>query len=394
MTSLRDPPALRFKESIVTRQRSVRSPKLDILRLLKSGSILDAMVDDFFANGGTQQALVQQINAAVKKAGSSWDLAKGDSNWEKLLLRVEDFSECVVPVLADAVKHCDMEMFQHALARGAHVELSNSGEFDGPPLVLAANESVQWPVSMGSSGFFEPDPRQEQQVRRQRAIARKQMVLLIEAGADVNFTDKQGSSALMECCGGLDPEGVRILLDAGAAVNDRGEGGGTPLHSALAQRFNERQDEQLCRDRLDVVKLLLQHGANPNARTFNGYTPLHLFASQRPQMPKEWIRRFVDVMLAAGARLDIKNWQGHTALLDSVAGRARSMDLTVAEVLMDVGADLSAKDWGGAGFDKIGHPEMRRNSRALLTARTIEKAMVEEDDVSQREPTQSSGFTL
>lgn len=377
---------------MVIRGRSARPSKLDIPKLLKSGSVLDAMVDDFFASGGTQQSFVQQINAAVLKAGSSWDLAKGDSNWEALLRRVDDFSECAVPVLSDSIKHCDMEMFQYALARGAHVELCDAGDL--PPFVAAARESVQRVGSIGPGGKFEASPSQVQMAQRQRAIARKQMRLLLEAGADVNFTGTCGENALNECSAGIDPEGVRLLLDAGAGVNDRDDGGVTALHSALCQRFNEEQDEQLCRARLEVVQLLLQYGANPNARTFSGYTPLHLFAAQRPQMPKEWIQRFVDVMLAAGARLEIKACQGHTPLLHSLAGGGRGMDLTVAEVLLDSGADLSAKAWGGAGFDKIGGPDMRRTARALLTARHIDQAMGEGEDVAQREPTHSSGFTL
>lgn len=59
---------------------------------------------------------------------------------------------------------------------------------------------------------------------------------------------------------------AKVLLEAGADPNGRGEGGFTPLHSA-AQNGDTR-----------LVELLVEHGADPNAAADDGRTPSELGA--------------------------------------------------------------------------------------------------------------------
>lgn len=56
---------------------------------------------------------------------------------------------------------------------------------------------------------------------------------------------------------------VEYLLQNGANVQARDDGGLIPLHNACSFGHAE------------VVNLLLQHGADPNARDNWNYTPLH-----------------------------------------------------------------------------------------------------------------------
>ncbi|BET01497.1 unnamed protein product [Nesidiocoris tenuis] len=88
---------------------------------------------------------------------------------------------------------------------------------------------------------------------------------------------------------------VEFLLDAGASILARDDGGLHPLHNACS--FGHA----------DVVRLLLEAGANPNTRDNWNYTPLHEAA----------IKGKVDVCIALlqhGADATIRNSEGKTPL--------------------------------------------------------------------------------
>eukprot|EP00306_Pavlova_sp_CCMP459_P009924 CAMPEP_0185183128 /NCGR_PEP_ID=MMETSP1140-20130426/1773_1 /TAXON_ID=298111 /ORGANISM="Pavlova sp., Strain CCMP459" /LENGTH=139 /DNA_ID=CAMNT_0027749115 /DNA_START=67 /DNA_END=482 /DNA_ORIENTATION=+ len=62
---------------------------------------------------------------------------------------------------------------------------------------------------------------------------------LIKAGADPNFGEDGGSTALVWACDGSDLELVALLLDKRADPNQRGTGGWTPLVRALSGSWEE-----------------------------------------------------------------------------------------------------------------------------------------------------------
>jgi len=81
---------------------------------------------------------------------------------------------------------------------------------------------------------------------------------LIALGADVDYEDASGFPALIAAISTERAdklEVLRVLLEAGANVAQRGINDWTPLHFAVSIRD------------LDSVRLLLAHGADPNART-------------------------------------------------------------------------------------------------------------------------------
>ncbi len=84
--------------------------------------------------------------------------------------------------------------------------------------------------------------------------------LLVAAGADVNDTLPNGMSALVLAAHSGEDAAARMLLDKGADPNAAGIGY-TALHAAVL------------RGDLDTVTALLRHGANPNAQITKG-TPL------------------------------------------------------------------------------------------------------------------------
>jgi ankyrin repeat protein len=90
--------------------------------------------------------------------------------------------------------------------------------------------------------------------------------LLLANAADPNQSAHNSTrvAPLHSGVAGGNVEIVRALLDAGADVHPRQEGGFTPLHSAASEGDEE------------VVRLLLAHGADRDARSDGGKTPADL----------------------------------------------------------------------------------------------------------------------
>ncbi len=101
--------------------------------------------------------------------------------------------------------------------------------------------------------------------------------------ADFNYTDADNNPAL-RWAAQFEPKFAKLLIDAGADVNQKGQGGITPLHEA-ALHGNE-----------DVVKLLLNNNADPSLKADNGNTPLDTLSSFTKDEAK---KKRVEAMLKA-----------------------------------------------------------------------------------------------
>merc|ERR1712100_917298 len=88
---------------------------------------------------------------------------------------------------------------------------------------------------------------------------------LVKNGADIYVKDAFGASPLFWALS--KPENVEILIRLGSDVNDRNADGYTPLLS-LTSNWNYGET--------NVIKLLLFAGANVNEKTDYGSTPFGL----------------------------------------------------------------------------------------------------------------------
>jgi len=130
---------------------------------------------------------------------------------------------------------------------------------------------------------------------------------LISHGADVNKQVSDGTTALNEASFWGHHETAVVLLKAKAEVNRAKKNGYTPLISAASEGH------------LSIVKLLVQAGADLNRQTTAaGLTALHLSSANDH-------RDIVEMLLAAGARRDIKNVRGES--FTDVAGRTKRLKL-------------------------------------------------------------------
>ena len=170
---------------------------------------------------------------------------------------------------------------------------------------------------------------------------------LLQKGANIEATDKWGSTPLLRAAQNDKPEVVKLLLEKGAKINAGGGGallaavelgnlamvkllldngadieamdgfGETALLKAVKRRDN------------DIVKLLLDKGANPGVKDRNGNTAL-LYAAGGGNV--EVIR----LLLAKGARDSVDGMALHGAALNGQA--------EVVKLLLENGGNIESKD--------------------------------------------------
>lgn len=119
--------------------------------------------------------------------------------------------------------------------------------------------------------------------------------LLAESGAEIDERDDGGYTPLMLAAVSHHPEMISFLLSKGADVNAATSWGATALTRAA-------QDGDA-----NVVTLLLSNGADVNAREYDGYTSL-----SRASMNGH--SQIVRMLLAKGADTSVSTKHGHTAL--------------------------------------------------------------------------------
>ena len=173
---------------------------------------------------------------------------------------------------------------------------AENGDVDGVRKLLDAGNRV--------------DPHDERHVGALALAAAGQndmVKFLLEAGAEIDRTTRNGRTALHRAVDKDHLESAEILLDAGANPGARDDSHNTPLHYAARD------------GRQDIVLMLLQRGAKVNALNTTHNTPLHLSAANGHPEPTK-------TLLDWGAKPELVNIHGHTALMLATHGAKRDKD--------------------------------------------------------------------
>jgi ankyrin repeat protein len=172
--------------------------------------------------------------------------------------------------------------------------------------------------------------------------------VLLDAGANVNVSNKYGQTPLI--CAAVSPkrETVRLLLDRGAKINARDNRGCTALFCAASTSDTSVVQLLLARGaQVNIthndgisplavaalegetpnVRLLLESSSEVNSRDTDGDTPL-LNAAMRDHAD------CVKLLLARGAQVNTKNNEGDTPLSLAQGNK----DAQVIKMLKDAGA--------------------------------------------------------
>ena len=140
---------------------------------------------------------------------------------------------------------------------------------------------------------------------------------LLDEGADPNLANHAGATPLMRATADL--RKVRVLIEAGAHVDQRSQMGRTALLIA-ARRPGA----------VGTVKELLAAGADPNVEDERGVTPL-MEAARAGDV--ESLR----ILVEAGVKINETRNNGRTALIAAV----RSREQEAVRLLLDHGADVN-----------------------------------------------------
>jgi uncharacterized protein len=107
--------------------------------------------------------------------------------------------------------------------------------------------------------------------------------VLLDAGADVNQLTRYGWSALLAATQNRNYQLGKFLIERGADVNLANKGGWTPLYLATDNRNLEGGDyptRSPDMDHLEFIKLLLDAGADPNAQLTESTETRTVFTNQ------------------------------------------------------------------------------------------------------------------
>jgi ankyrin repeat protein len=173
-------------------------------------------------------------------------------------------------------------------------------------------------------------------------------VWLLSLGANVNASDDEGTTPLQHSVYRGTVNITRDLVRRHARIDVTDKNGSTPLMQAL---FFFRQSPTT--DYLDTARVLIDGGADVNAKSQGGHTPL-MFAAALNQ------DELVEAMIQRGANVNAENEAGQTALMAAAAhGYAR-----VADVLLARGANLTSRAKDGktalAMAKEGGHKDIER----------------------------------
>lgn len=214
--------------------------------------------------------------------------------------------------------------------------------------------------------------------------------VLLDAGADVNQTTRYGWSALLAATQNRNYALGKYLIERGADVNLANRGGWTPLYLATDNRNLEGGDYPTPTpdmDHLDFIELLLDAGADPNARMIESTETRTVFTNQ--WLDEEGATAFLrasqsgDVelmkrLLAHGADPHINTTLGVTPLA-AAAGigwvegvtseRSPAETLEAVRMLLDLGIDPNFQaDTGRVALHGAAHKGATEVVRLLVAS--------------------------
>ncbi|KAF9890532.1 hypothetical protein FE257_005937 [Aspergillus nanangensis] len=191
--------------------------------------------------------------------------------------------------------------------------------------------------------------------------------LLLKHGANSNILDEKGNTCMHLLRSPLgNPSFLTALMAGGARLDiPRPEDGFTALHGFAAN--GQLGDLSLLRPFVQdwgltdgkgntvlhlaakehhtgskTLTALIDLGLNPNQRNLNGEQPIHMVKGQ-----KESVKEALDILCAAGADLEARDYQGRTLLSKQISGHPSYNCRDILPYLISRGANVNTQDYKG-----------------------------------------------
>jgi ankyrin repeat protein len=246
------------------------------------------------------------------------------------------------------------EVIKLLIARGASID-ARSSNFDYNSMKpKAGSVGMNWPRGGFSALMF---------AAREGAL--DSVRVLLDAGADINLADPDGSTPLLVSVVNYHFDVAGLLIERGADLNYADIRGRTPLYAAVdmhspdvSTRPPTKVEDKL--DSLAVIKMLLARGASPNAQLIKTIAPRGVLDGADGTMgpgstPFLRAARSSDVevmriLLEKGANPKMKTADDVTAAMMSAGisyrdGKTRGTEAESVEalkMLLDLGIDVNA----------------------------------------------------
>ncbi|XP_018427210.1 PREDICTED: protein phosphatase 1 regulatory subunit 12A [Nanorana parkeri] len=178
-----------------------------------------------------------------------------------------------------------------------------------------------------------------------------EVLKLLDRGADINYANVDGLTALHQACIDDNVEMVKFLVENGASINQPDNEGWIPLHAASSCGY------------VDIAEYLISQGANVGAVNSEGDTPLDI-AEEEPMeelLQNEVNRLGIDVEAARKEEerimlRDARQWLNSGQISDVRHAKSGGTALHVAaakgytevlKLLIQAGYDINVKDYDG-----------------------------------------------
>ncbi|XP_072257521.1 protein phosphatase 1 regulatory subunit 12A isoform X2 [Pyxicephalus adspersus] len=174
---------------------------------------------------------------------------------------------------------------------------------------------------------------------------------LLDRGADINYANVDGLTALHQACIDDNLEMVKFLVENGASINQPDNEGWIPLHAASSCGY------------LDIAEYLISHGAHVGAVNSEGDTPLDIAEEEAMEelLQNEVNRQGIDVEAARKEEerimlRDARQWLNSGQISDVRHSKSGGTALHVAaakgytevlKLLLQAGYDINIKDYDG-----------------------------------------------